>query len=258
MNTNGLKATVQAAIIVAFLVVCAGFLLNLWGAYVTPPPNPPTPFAFTNVTTVRLPLAELIRLEEDTSGADCYACHEEGVVKDLAFDENGMVVLPKAHRDLIYYRMNCAACHNPEEEVEVEYDDDLNVIIPAAHTNAVLRHGTHSRNNNCYNCHVPDKLTLLRTRSGQDYPLTESTQVCGGCHGTTLRDWEAGIHGRWNGFWLDMAGERTREGCAACHDPHAPGFPSMNPGRPPAPYAQLEATRPQHEATEEDDAHTDE
>jgi len=230
-----------------FVLLTAGFLLKLWGSYSVPPPHQPTPSVFTNPATVRLSTAELTELEEDVSGTACYACHEEGVARELAYDDNGMVMLPAAHKDLIYSRMNCAACHDPEEGVEVEYDDDVNVIIPPAHQNAVLRHGTHARNNNCYNCHVATNLTVLRTRSGEEFPLSNTTQVCGGCHGPTLRDWEAGIHGRWNGFWLASSGEQKRTGCTSCHDPHAPAFPFMIPGPPPA-RPDTDRHTPQHDS----------
>jgi hypothetical protein len=96
-----------------------------------------------------------------------------------------------------------------------------------------MGHGTHKRNNNCFNCHDENNLELLQTRDGRQLKLTDSdlSGLCGSCHGPTYRDWEAGVHGRTSGFWDRAAGGYTRLGCPSCHNPHSPKFP----GRQPAP-----------------------
>ena len=55
-----------------------------------------------------------------------------------------------------------------------------------------MGHGTHNRNNNCFNCHDEQNLELLQTRDGRQIKLAESPLLCGSCHGPTYRDWEAG------------------------------------------------------------------
>ena len=64
-----------------------------------------------------------------------------------------------------------------------------------------MKHGTHDRNNNCFNCHDEQNLELLQTRDGRQIKLAESPPLCGSCHGPTYRDWEGGAHGRTGGYW---------------------------------------------------------
>ena len=95
--------------------------------------------------------------------------------------------------------------------------------------NIVMGHGTHGRNNNCFNCHDQDNLTLLQARDGRDLKMENSTELCGSCHGPTHRDWTAGSHGRTDGHWKRDAGKIHRLNCVNCHDPHSPQFPSRAP-----------------------------
>ena len=188
-----------------FLSLAAAFLLNLWGH---PPdtlsPQPLDPM-FTNTAPVRVSAAELIRSGGDTSGLDCYACHERKKAVQLKFDTNGNVVLPKEHEDL------------------------------------VMRHGRHDLNNNCFNCHDPENLDHLKTRDGKRLTWEQTTSLCASCHGPTYRDWEAGIHGRTSGYWDRNLGAHTKLECASCHHPHSPAFPTHNPA--PAPNQLLHAHR---------------
>ena len=40
-------------------------------------------------------------------------------------------------------------------------------IVPKEHADIVMGHGTHDRNNNCFNCHDEQNLELLQTRDGR-------------------------------------------------------------------------------------------
>lgn len=180
---------------VVFFALAVAMAANLWGK---PQPIARHSLVDTNVldtATVRHSYADLVRLEEDISGFDCYACHEKG------------------------------------KPLHIQYDENHKIIIPKEHENIVMRHGRHERNNNCYNCHNEANLELLQPRDGRELKFADSTQLCGSCHGPTLRDWEAGVHGRVNGYWLAELGEKKRADCVNCHDAHAPKFP----GRKPAP-----------------------
>jgi len=184
------------------LVVAAGFVL-LTAAFLGARSSPgaarsPIPLVDTNflsTATVRRSYADLVRAKEDLSDYDCYACHERAKPPMLRFDTN------------------------------------QNLIIPKEHANIRMHHGTHERNNNCFNCHDETNLEQFQTRDKRVLKFSDSPALCGSCHGPTYRDWEAGVHGRTSGYWELRQGPRVRQACVNCHDPHAPQFP----GRAPAP-----------------------
>jgi uncharacterized CHY-type Zn-finger protein len=148
---------------------------------------------FLETATIRKSYAELVRTKADLSDFDCYACHEKGKPPTLRFD----------------------AQHN--------------LIVPQEHKDVVMGHGTHNRNNNCFNCHDEQNLELLQARDGRQIKLAESPLLCGSCHGPTYRDWEAGAHGRTGGYWNRAAGPIQRKICVDCHNPHSPKIPPRKP-----------------------------
>ena len=182
-------------LVAVFLLLAAAFAMNLWGRFQPLPDIPLVNPVFTNTATVRLCIADKLSQGADPEDWNCYICHEAGKPPPLHFDTN----------------------HN--------------VIVAEEHKEVVMGHGKHKRNNNCFNCHNEQNLLVLQTRDGHELKLTDSTPLCGSCHGPVYRDWEGGAHGRTAGYWNESLGERTRRPCAACHDPHSPPFPA----RPPAP-----------------------
>ncbi len=182
-----------------FLCLALGFWFNLFGRPAVPAEVPLVDLAFIATNTARLSAADLIRTGGDTSGLECYACHDKKQPLKLKFDAESNIVLPKEHEDI------------------------------------VMGHGGHKRNNNCFNCHDETNLELLQARDGRQIKLVDSTQLCGSCHGPTYRDWEAGVHGRTSGYWKRELGPIDRKGCTSCHNPHAPAFPGRAPA--PAPHA---------------------
>ena len=148
---------------------------------------------FLDTATFRKSYAELIREKADLSDFDCYTCHEKGKPPVLRFDAQHNLVVPKEHSDV------------------------------------VMKHGTHDRNNNCFNCHDEQNLELLQARDGRQIKLADSPLLCGSCHGPTYRDWEAGAHGRTGGYWDRTAGPIQRRICVDCHNPHRPKIPPRKP-----------------------------
>ena len=148
---------------------------------------------FLDTATFRKSYAELIREKADLSDFDCYACHEKGKPPVLKFDAQQTLIVPKEHEDV------------------------------------VMKHGTHNRNNNCFNCHDEQNLELLQARDGRQIKLAESAPLCGSCHGPTYRDWEAGAHGRTGGYWDRSLGPMKRQICVDCHNPHRPKIPPRRP-----------------------------
>lgn len=207
MNATAKGNAVLTGLCLAFLTLAGLFLLDLWGRPAPLVPIPPVEAEFTNTATVRMSAAELNRTGGDTSGLQCYTCHD------------------------------------PKKPVKLEFDDQQNVVLAKEHEDIVMGHGQHHRNNNCFNCHDETNLELLQTRDGRQLKLEESTPLCGSCHGPTYRDWERGVHGRTSGYWQRTAGLITREDCVSCHNPHAPQFPSRAPAPGPHPLHSVPTSR---------------
>ena len=199
MNSRAKTSLVLQSLIVLFLALVALFILRPSNRDVGRQSIPLVDTNFLNTNTVRQSYADLVRAKADLSDFDCYACHEKGKPPPLRFDTNQNLIIPKEHADI------------------------------------VMGHGSHGRNNNCFNCHNENNLTLLQTRDGHEVTFSNSQLLCGSCHGPTYRDWEAGVHGRTSGYWDRDLGAMDRKLCVNCHNPHSPKFP----GRQPAPGPHL-------------------
>ncbi len=112
----------------------------------------------------------------------------------------------------------------------------------AEHQDIHLEHGN---NRFCLNCHHATNRNAFADYDGSEIAQADVVQLCAKCHGTTHRDWQAGVHGRSNGFWLASAGSKTKLRCIQCHDPHQPKFQPMRP-LPPLRYP-TRAANPPHE-----------
>lgn len=166
---------------------------------------------FLDTSPWRQTYADLVKAKEDLSDYDCYACHEKKSPPPIRFDAKGTIVIPKEH------------------------------------SNIVLGHGSHDRNNLCYNCHNEQNLETLQLRDGRQLKFDNIPPLCGSCHGPTLHDWEAGAHGRTSGYWDRKLGEMTRLSCTNCHDPHSPRIPTRAPAPGPHPLHEVPApAEPNH------------
>jgi len=198
--------------------LCAGFLalggffLATASSHSAPPPKIPlVDPKFLETTPWRQSYGDLVKAKEDLSDYDCYGCHDKAKPPPIRYDAAGKIVVPKEHSDI------------------------------------VMGHGSHDRNNLCYNCHNEQNLETLQTRNGQAVKFTEIPQLCGSCHGPTYRDWEAGAHGRTSGYWDRSQGPIQRLVCANCHNPHSPRIPTREPA--PGPH-QLRGANLEHEPAE--------
>ncbi len=139
---------------------------------------------------------------------------------------------------LMFDGMECSICHDGSEPLEGNP-----VEKGIFHETISLKHG---RNNRCFNCHHTQKLDFFARHDGQPIPYNEVQLLCGKCHGTILRDWKAGAHGRRNGYWDKKSGKQKTVLCIACHHPHEPQFktieaaprPRINPRAPATAGAQ--------------------
>jgi cytochrome c551/c552 len=239
MTPSNKTVAVLATSSVVFLGLAAMFALDRQEHVARMEIRPAASLAISPVT-VRISAENLIRTGGDTSILDCYACHDDKKKASVPIDVEGRVTLPADHADLIFSMRNCVACHAPASGIEVTLDKEGMTIIPEAHAgDRAIRHGATGRNSTCFNCHNPEKLDQLVTRDGTQLRLDQATLLCASCHGPTYRDWEVGIHGKTSGHWNADAGDRVREGCADCHDPHNPTFPLVIPL--PGPHAATPA-----------------
>jgi len=111
----------------------------------------------------------------------------------------------------------------------------------------------HGNNRFCLNCHHPTNRTAFVDYDGAEIAQADVVLLCAKCHGTTYRDWRAGVHGRANGFWNATMGEKTKLRCIQCHDPHRPKFQAMKP-LPPLRYPPR-AVHPMAEADAQPTGH---
>ena len=210
MPDNKLTRIVLIALAAAFAFLTVAFALDLFGK---PAPVRQLPLVdrdFLKTETWRRSYANQVKAGADLSAFDCYGCHEEG------------------------------------KKLELKYNDKQQVVVPDEHSNIVMGHGTHGRNNNCFNCHNDSNLKVLQPRDGRNLTFEESTQLCGSCHGPTLRDWESGSHGRTSGYWDRSKGPYVKQDCVNCHDPHSPKFPGRKPAPPPNYLRESSGAEPAH------------
>jgi hypothetical protein len=119
---------------------------------------------------------------------------------------------------------NCMECHKLFP-ARWHYDDrPFN-----EHKDVKLQHGV---NRFCLNCHHPANRNAFVDYDGAEILQSDVVKLCAKCHGTIYRDWQAGVHGRQNGFWNAQLGEKTKLRCIQCHDPHHPAFQDMKPLAP--------------------------
>lgn len=112
-------------------------------------------------------------------------------------------------------------CHKLLKQPKWSYDRPM-----VEHQDVKLQHGN---NRFCINCHHPTNRNAFVDYDGSEIQEQDVVLLCAKCHGTTYRDWQAGAHGRQNGYWNKAMGESTKLRCIQCHDPHHPVFQPMKP-----------------------------
>lgn len=118
------------------------------------------------------------------------------------------------------YVRDCQDCHR----VFTSHDDTPRQL--RQHQGIQVDHGINDR---CFNCHHVTDRNMLTLRDGSPVPYDREEELCSQCHGTTFRDWQAGMHGKTLGYWSTALGAPQRLVCTACHDPHRPAFSRFAP-----------------------------
>jgi hypothetical protein len=134
----------------------------------------------------------------------------------------------------------CSTCHASREgDVAVRGGEDLERF----HRGLEVEHGQLA----CLACHHDDDYDRLRLATGAALEFGDVIELCGQCHGPQYRDYRNGSHGGMRGYWDLSLGDRQRNVCTDCHDPHAPAFPQVHPAPPPRDRFQLGAGRGGHD-----------
>jgi hypothetical protein len=119
-------------------------------------------------------------------------------------------------------RIACSTCHslraaNLENRQPSDFDE--------FHQNLKTAHGDLA----CYSCHNPDDTDTLRLADGRQVEYANVINLCRQCHGAQAEAYARGFHGGMAGYWDLTRGQRVRNNCVDCHDPHRPQFPMMQP-----------------------------
>lgn len=124
-------------------------------------------------------------------------------------------------------RLRCESCHGLEDlgDALPETADDAG----GPHVGLDVAHGDLA----CAACHAPDEPERIRMADGRIFPMREAMRLCAQCHGPQHRDYQRGSHGGMQGYWDLSRGDRLRNHCVDCHDPHRPAFPMFEPLPPP-------------------------
>lgn len=123
-------------------------------------------------------------------------------------------------------RVRCVTCHASVDVGEAARSPEG---LEDFHRGLTLNHGELA----CGSCHEPGEPLSLRLATGQPIPITRAMDLCSQCHGPQRRSYENGAHGGMNGHWDLSRGERVKNQCVDCHDPHAPQIPAAHPVLPP-------------------------
>ncbi|WP_331106835.1 hypothetical protein [Archangium sp.] len=123
-------------------------------------------------------------------------------------------------------RVSCESCHSLRETKPMPSRPEE---LTEFHQGLQFRHGELA----CTSCHQAREPRTLHLATGEPLPMTEALTLCAQCHGPQHRDFKAGAHGGMTGHWDLSRGDRTRNNCVSCHDPHTPKYAGGHPVMPP-------------------------
>jgi formate-dependent nitrite reductase cytochrome c552 subunit len=117
----------------------------------------------------------------------------------------------------------CMTCHTSKTP---NTQTGLGGTVPQGfHHGLTYTHGGQT----CLSCHNPGDYDALRLADGRKLAFADAQLLCAQCHGPQTRNYLHGSHGGMSGYWDKTKGERARNTCTDCHDPHAPAYPAWTP-----------------------------
>jgi hypothetical protein len=125
-------------------------------------------------------------------------------------------------------RVACVTCHALRDGgAFAGQSSDLREF----HVGLVVEHGKLQ----CGSCHVlrGGGEPRLHLADGAELSTADAMQLCAQCHGPKYQTYLHGGHGGMTGHWDLSRGDRTRNHCIDCHDPHVPKFQPVHPVLPP-------------------------
>ncbi|MFO0546797.1 MAG: hypothetical protein U0271_00350 [Polyangiaceae bacterium] len=119
-------------------------------------------------------------------------------------------------------RAACVTCHTARTPARLPTSmSELNEF----HVGMKFEHGSLT----CESCHLAGAQDSLRRASGTPLPMRDAIELCSQCHGPQRTAYDHGAHGGMNGSWDLQNGQRVRNHCIDCHDPHVPKFQGTQP-----------------------------
>ncbi|HEY6556572.1 MAG TPA: multiheme c-type cytochrome [Polyangiaceae bacterium] len=119
-------------------------------------------------------------------------------------------------------RVSCASCHSLRDAGPLPSSTQE---LDEFHVGLTFRHGSLV----CASCHVQGRHDALHLADGELIPIQEALKLCTQCHGSQYRDYQRGAHGGMMGYWDTSRGQRYRNHCVDCHDPHSPKYEGTRP-----------------------------
>lgn len=128
-------------------------------------------------------------------------------------------------------RVTCITCHAARAVTDAGGFPQSGAELHEFHTGLVVQHGKLD----CVSCHVPQRggEPRLRLANGTELSTSDTMRLCAQCHGPKYQTYLHGGHGGMTGQWDLSTGDRTRNHCVDCHDPHVPKFQPSHPVLPP-------------------------
>jgi len=116
----------------------------------------------------------------------------------------------------------CGSCHKQHSTPPFARSaEDLKEF----HAGFRFKHG----NIACGACHDLQDRDQLRLADDRRISMSSVIELCSQCHGPQARDYAHGAHGGMNGYWDLRRGDRVRNVCVDCHNPHVPAYPQFAP-----------------------------
>lgn len=177
-----------------------------------------TAFIAVLLTVSLLSVSHLFSAEQGAPTLSKAPLPDQDTVEDPHLDKEPPRKTKGLDLEKLGWRFDCMECH---KSIEVSWEMNR---LWVEHNEVHLQHGN---NKFCLNCHHPTNRNAFKNDDGSEIQEQNVVQLCARCHGTTHRDWIAGVHGRQNGHWDAKKGKQTKLRCIQCHDPHHPKFPSI-------------------------------